>query len=104
MLPVMAYNLLQSIDILAAACHTLRHRCIEGITANTAQCEVMVEHSLALGTALVPVLGYDATAALTREALHTGKTIRETARACRLLPEAELAKVLNTRKMTERGF
>ncbi|NTV42184.1 MAG: aspartate ammonia-lyase, partial [Syntrophobacteraceae bacterium] len=76
MLPVIAYNLLQSIDLLAGAADILARKCVQGIGANRERCGAYIEQSLALATYLVPSLGYDAAAAIAREAHATGQTIR----------------------------
>jgi fumarate hydratase class II len=63
----------------------------------------MVERGLMLGTALAPAVGYDAAAAIAKEASKTGRTIRETAREKTELSEDELDRLLNAEKMTEPG-
>jgi fumarate hydratase class II len=100
MLPVMAANLLGSATILANACRAFTRNCIQGIEADEARCEQMVERSLAMVTALAPAIGYDAAAALAHEAHATGRTIRELCLEKNVLPEAELARLLDARKMT----
>ncbi|MEK7315281.1 MAG: class II fumarate hydratase, partial [Candidatus Eisenbacteria bacterium] len=62
MMPVIAYNLLQSIEILTSAARLLAERCVAGVTANRERCEELVEKSLAMVTALAPKIGYDAAA------------------------------------------
>lgn len=79
MLPVIAYNLLQSISLLAAATAVFADKCISGLTANREACAGYIENSLALVTALVPEIGYDRAAAIAKEAYESGKTIREVA-------------------------
>ena len=79
MLPLIAYNLLHSINLLTSAATILARRCIEGITANVERCASTIEQSLALATYLVPVIGYDRAAEIAREAHRTGKTVREVA-------------------------
>ncbi len=79
MLPVIAYNLLQSISLLAAASDIFAEKCISGITANRETCAAFIEKSLALATGLVPYIGYDRAAAIAKKAHETGKTIREIA-------------------------
>jgi len=79
MLPVIAYNLLQSIDLLAAATETFARKCLSGTLANREQCAAYIEKSLALSTGLVPHIGYDRAAAIAKKANETGKTIREIA-------------------------
>jgi fumarate hydratase class II len=94
MLPVMSYNLLQSIEILGNAVHRFAAQCIAGISANREQCRLGLERSLALSTYLVPALGYDKAAALAREAYRSGKTIREAAEESRLLSKEDLGRLL----------
>jgi fumarate hydratase, class II len=76
-LPIIAYNLIQSIGLLARASKHLAERCIEGILANQKQCESNIEKSLAMATYLVPEIGYDQAAAIAKKAFDSGKTIRE---------------------------
>ncbi len=104
MMPVIAQNLLQSIAILAAAARLLAERCVAGITANRERCEELVERSLAMVTALVPSIGYDAAAEIAKESVRTGRTVRELCREKGVLPEAELARALDPWSMTEGGI
>jgi fumarate hydratase, class II len=104
MMPVIAYNLLQSIEILAAAARLLADRCVAGIEANRERCAELVERSLAMVTSLVPRIGYDAAAEIAKEAMRTGRTVREICREKRVLPEAELEEALDPWSMTEGGI
>jgi fumarate hydratase class II len=103
MMPVSAYNLLQSIGLLAAAARNFSEQCIKGIQATTRGPE-MVERGLAIGTALAPVIGYDAAANIAKEAAKTGKTIREVAREKTNLTEEELDRILDPANMTKPGL
>ena len=103
MMPVSAYNLLQSIGLLAAAARNFTEQCIKGIQATTRGPE-MVERGLAIGTALAPVIGYDAAANIAKEAAKTGKTIREVAREKTNLTEEELDRILDPANMTKPGL
>ena len=103
MLPVMAYNLLQSIELLATASENFAAKCIEGITANEERCKSLIEQSLAMCTALAPEIGYEAAAKLAKEAYRTGKTVRQVAREQRVLPETRLNELLDPWRMTEPG-
>src|SRR5579885_2540479 len=103
MMPVAAYNLLQSIDLLAAAARNFTEQCIKGLKATTKGPE-MVERGLAICTALAPIIGYDAAADIAKEAYKTGKTVREVARERTNLSEEELARVLNPENMTKPGL
>ncbi|MEJ2164347.1 MAG: class II fumarate hydratase [Desulfobacterales bacterium] len=94
MLPVIAYNLLQSITVLASVSQVFSEKCIAGITANRETCAAYIEKSLALVTALVPRIGYDKGAEIAKKAYETGKTIREVALAEKVLTAEELDKLL----------
>jgi fumarate hydratase class II len=104
MMPVITYNLLQSIQILAAASRLLAERCVEGISANRERCREMVEKSLAMVTALAPRIGYDQAAAVAKEAYASGRTVREVVAARGLLSPAELEEALDARAQTEGGL
>jgi fumarate hydratase class II len=100
MTPVMAYDFLQSVHILANGCRLFAARCIEGLEPNVERCAELVEQSLAMVTALAPRLGYDAAAALAKESVATGKTIRALCLEKNVLPPEELALLLEPRGMT----
>src|SRR5438874_8248311 len=93
MMPVTAYNILQSISLLAASARNFTEQCIKGIKATTKGPE-MVERGLAICTALAPVIGYDAAADISKVAYKTGKTIREVAREKTNLLDEELHRTL----------
>ena len=99
MMPVAAYNLLQSIDLLAASAKNLAEQCISGLEATTAGPD-MVERGLAIVTALVPHIGYDASAAIAHEAQETGKTVKEISRIRTDLTEDQLVEILDPSSMT----
>jgi fumarate hydratase class II len=103
MLPVMAYNVLQSIELLATASRNFADKCIDGIKANEERCNSLIEESLAMCTALAPVVGYEAAAKLAKEAYKTGKTVRDIAREQRILPDKRLAQLLDPWRMTQAG-
>ncbi len=109
MMPVIAYNLLQSIDLLAAAAEHLADKCLDaraffeshqiappGVTATVADPRAAdsLERSLAMCTALAPEIGYDAAAAIAKKAYKTGKNVREVALALAGKSAAEAATVL----------
>jgi fumarate hydratase, class II len=100
MLPLIAYNLLQSIELLANACENLTDQCVVGIRA-TERGPDLVEKGLMLATALAPEIGYDRAADISKEAYKTGRTIREVAREKTDLSDEELDRLLDSRKMTE---
>jgi len=104
MLPVMAHNLLQSIELLTKVAENFSRRCVEGITADRERCQAGIEQSLAMCTALAPEIGYEAAAAIAKEAHKTGKTVREVARLKNLLSESRLDHLLDPWRMTEPGL
>ncbi|HET8846355.1 MAG TPA: class II fumarate hydratase [Ktedonobacteraceae bacterium] len=103
MMPVAAYNLLQSINLLAASANNFTDQCIRGIKA-TSRGPEMVERGLAICTSLAPVIGYDAAANIAKEAAKTGRTIREVAREKTTLSEADLDRILDPASMTKPGL
>ncbi len=103
MLPVMAHNLLESISLLTCSARNFDRQCIAGIRANAERCASLIELSLAMCTALAPVIGYDAAARIAKEAYQTGRTVREIAREQKVLPEARLKQVLDAWRMTQPG-
>ena len=103
-LPVLASNLLESIEILSGAAKALAGLCVSGIAANEEVCRRDVERSLALATALAPRIGYARAAEVAKEAARTGRTVRETAIKLKAAGEAELASLLEVRSMTVPGI
>ncbi len=89
MLPVMAYNLLQSIELLGSAADVFAKKCIDGISANSETCAGYIEKSLALATGLTPKIGYDRAAAVSKKAFESGKTIREILLEDKIMSEKE---------------
>lgn len=103
MMPVAAYNLLQSINLLTASARNFAEQCIKGIKA-TSRGPEMVERGLAICTSLAPVIGYDAAANIAKNAAKTGRTIREVAREQTNLSEEELERILDPASMTKPGL
>ena len=103
MMPVAAYNILQSISLLAASANNFADQCVKGIQATDVG-PAMVERGLMLSTALSPAIGYDAAAAIAKEAAATGKTIREVAKLRSDLTDAQLDELLNPEAMTHSGL
>jgi len=102
MMPVMAYNLLQSIEILSNGSRIFADKCVSGIKANRSRIEKMIDQSLALCTALSPRIGYDAASRIAKKAYESGKTVKEIAMEENILPLDELEEVMDPRRMTER--
>jgi fumarate hydratase class II len=94
MLPLLAYNLLQSITLISSAAAVFTEKCITGISANAAKCASDIEKSIALATLLVPYTGYDKAAAVAKKAYETGKTVKEIAVEEKLISEELLNKLL----------
>ncbi|BAZ47842.1 fumarate lyase [Nostoc sp. NIES-4103] len=100
MMPLIAYNLIHSIEILGNTIAALTERCIQGITANKERCLAYAEGSLALVTALNTHIGYLNAANVAKESLETGKSLRQIVLERGLMSEAELATVLNLEQMS----
>ena len=103
MMPVAAYNLLESIDILATAARNLADQCISGLIATKKGTE-LVQNGLSIVTTLVPHIGYDAAAAIAKEAQITGKSIREVAKTRTSFSASSLDKILDPEAMTKTGI
>jgi fumarate hydratase class II len=101
MMPVMAYNLLQSIELLSRAARVFADRCVAGIEANRERCEGLVEQSLAMCTSLAPLIGYDKAAEVAKESMKSGKTVRQVAAEKKVLAEADLNHAMDARRMTQ---
>ena len=101
MLPLIARNLLESIGLLAGAADMFEHKLIAGLEADEQVCADYIEGSLAMSTSLAPVIGYDAAAAISKEAFASGRTVREVAREKQVLPDDELDRLLDPRSMTQ---
>jgi fumarate hydratase class II len=104
MMPVLAHNLLESIEILTAATVTFAERCVEGITANEERIRELLERNVIIVTALNPYIGYDNGAAVAKECLITGRSVREIVLEKGLMSEEELDRALQLERMTEGGL
>ncbi|MFL5620817.1 MAG: aspartate ammonia-lyase [Gemmatimonadaceae bacterium] len=98
--PVIAFRLLAGISSLTNACVVLRERCVDGITANPERMRWFVEHSVGIITALVPIIGYETSTEIAREALETGRGVYELVMERKLLTREELDHALNPEAMT----
>ncbi|MCB0335549.1 MAG: class II fumarate hydratase [Bdellovibrionales bacterium] len=103
MMPVMAYNILQSIELLATASGNLVDKCVDGIEADVERCAQYAEASLATCTSLAPLIGYDTAAQLAKRAYKEGKTVREVAKEMQVLGDKELEEALDLIAMTMPG-
>ena len=101
--PIVFYCLFQSIDTLGFAVNTFVHNCIEGITVNEARCRSMVDRSVSVITALSPYIGYEKCAEIAKEAMKSGRPLRELLVERGLLTEAQLDRLLDPFVLTGPG-
>ncbi|MBW1892926.1 MAG: class II fumarate hydratase [Deltaproteobacteria bacterium] len=94
MLPLIAYNLLQSIELISNAAELMANKCVSGITANQKRCEANIKESLAIVTSLVPHIGYDRAAEIAKKAYDEGRSIEKVALAENILPKDQLLAAL----------
>ena len=104
MMPVIAHNLLQSIELLAAAADTFAERCVDGLEANDRRARELVERNAIIVTALNPHIGYDNGAKIAKESILTGRSVRDLVLEAGLMSEAELDEALDLKGMTEGGL
>ncbi len=100
MIPVIAHNVLQSVALLASASRLFAAKCIDGVEADARRCRQLAEQSSALVTALAPRVGYDRAAALVKEALRRGMTVRELAIEKGWVSPAEARRLFDPIRMT----
>lgn len=103
MMPMMADNLLESIRLLSRVSRVFVDKCVDGIEASEERCGELIEQSLAMCTSLAPIIGYDAAAAIAKEAYASGSTVREVARKKGVISDEELERVLDPKSMTRPG-
>ncbi|MGI8518856.1 MAG: class II fumarate hydratase [Acidimicrobiia bacterium] len=103
MMPVLAHNLLESIALLANASRVFGERCVEGIAADELRIKELLEKNVIIVTALNPHIGYDNGAKVAKEALATGRSVRDLVLEKGLLTQDELDRALDLRRMTEGG-
>ncbi|MEP0828352.1 MAG: class II fumarate hydratase [bacterium] len=101
MMPVIAYNLIQEIQILAGGMNAFADNCIKGLKANEEICRQYAEKSTALATALNPIIGYHRAAKLAHQAFKENRTVRELALEQKVADKTALDKALDLRRMTE---
>ncbi len=103
MMPVIGYNLLESVEVLGNACGVFAEKCVGGIVANVAQCRAYGERTTSLVTAIAPVVGYDEAARIFKKALAEDKPIAQAILDEGLIPEERVAEILDLKKLTEGG-
>jgi aspartate ammonia-lyase len=97
--PLIVQSLFESIEMLKSGMETLSYRCVKGITANVERCRSMVENSIGLVTALNPLLGYETSTQLAKEALATNRGVYELVLEKKLLSREELDEILKPENM-----
>jgi fumarate hydratase class II len=102
--PLIARNLLESIELLASACRVFADKCIAGIEANTETLKGYAESSPSIGTALNPYIGYETAAEIIKESSRTGKSIRQIVKQRKLMTDEELDRALDVESMTRGGI
>lgn len=102
--PVVVFNLLQSLDILRNVLKVFKERCVAGITANEARCRYLVENSVGVVTAINPHVGYEVASLVAKEAISTGRPVREIVLEKGVLTSEELDIILNSFEMTKPGI
>jgi fumarate hydratase, class II len=103
MMPVIAFNVLLSMQILTSAATVFAEKCVRGIEANREMNQYWVERSAALATALAPQIGYARAAEISKRSVKEGTLIRDLVRQEGVLPQEQIDEVLDLRKMTEIG-
>jgi aspartate ammonia-lyase len=98
--PIIAFRLLSGMMNLTRACKILQDRCVEGITANRERMQMFVEQSVGVITALVPVLGYEMTTEIARDALENGRDVYDLVCERGLMTRDQLDRLLNPASMT----
>src|SRR3954452_14362197 len=102
-LPVMAHNLLQSIELLTNVSHVFAERCVAGIEADVERCRTYAESSPSVGTSLNPYIGYEKAAEVIKESVKSGRSIREIVLERKLMSEDELDGALDVLALTKGG-
>ena len=103
MMPMMAHNFLESVSLLTNAADTFRERCVDGLEANRERAEELVGKNAIIVTALNPHIGYDNGAKIAKEAVATGRSVRELVLEAGLMTAEEVDDALDIKKMTEGG-
>jgi len=100
MMPVIAHNLLFSIEILSNGINSFTKKCISGIKADEKKCRAYADTTLAMATALNPIIGYSSAAELSKEAYRTGKSVKQLAVEKGIVSESEAGRILEPNRLT----
>jgi fumarate hydratase class II len=103
MMPVIGYDLLQSIDILGNGSRILGEKCVSGITADKKRLHDYADRTLMMVTRLTPIIGYDNAAKIAKRAMAENRSLREIVLEEGVLPREKLDEVLDLKKMTKGG-
>ncbi|CAN5813080.1 aspartate ammonia-lyase [soil metagenome] len=103
MMPLIAHEVLESLTILANGCRQFARECVAGIEADVERCAQLLEQSSAMATPLAPYIGYALAADIAKEAVATGRTIRELVLDKGVFTQAELDQILDPHELTEPG-
>jgi fumarate hydratase class II len=104
MMPIIAHNLFEMMQVLIGAIRAFTDKCVAGVTANTAKAEGWLAKNAILVTALNPVIGYLKGAEVAKEAMATNQTIKDVVVAKGYLTAQEAERILDARRMTEGGI
>jgi fumarate hydratase class II len=102
-IPLIARNVLESIRLLSTTCENFAAQCVEGLEADAERAREHVERDLAIVTALVPAIGYDKSAELSKKALAEDRPLREVVKEAGLMSDEEVDRILDIKRMTEGG-
>ncbi len=103
MMPVMTHDLQESIGLLSAAATTFATKCVDGIEVNSERVRELLERNAVIVTALNPHIGYDNGARIVKEAVASGRSVRELVLEAGLMSAEDLDAALDLKKMTEGG-
>lgn len=104
MMPLISWNLTFSLGLLRNCVQKFTDSCISGITANETRCRRYLEESLGLVTVLAPYIGYNASAAIAKESVASGKSIREIVLEQKLMSAEELDTIMQPEHLTKPGL
>ncbi|WP_018923776.1 aspartate ammonia-lyase [Salsuginibacillus kocurii] len=102
--PVLVFNLLQSLSVLQNGLEVFKSYAVEGLTANVERCRELVEGSVGIITAINPHVGYETASRIAKEALQTGRSVREICLERGILSKKELNEILDAKEMTNPGI
>ena len=101
--PIIVQSLFESIEMLKNGMNTLKYRCVDGITANEDRCRELVHNSIGLVTALNPIIGYEKSTMIAKEALRSGKSVYDLVLEQNILTQQQLDKILAPENMIKPG-